>query len=71
MRYRCFCMTDDDRIITGAFVEAESAIEARAAAEHLWQNVPRFHYVDVWHGALLLSAQPASSARGGRCTGDA
>ena len=60
MRYRCFCMTRDDRIITGAFVEANSAFEARAAAESMWKSVQGFHHVQVWLGRLLLSSRPAT-----------
>ena len=59
MRYRCFCMTHDDRIITGAFLEANSAYEARAAAEAMWKCVRGFHHVQVWLGRLLLSSRPS------------
>ena len=58
MRYRCFCMTHDDRIITGAFVEANSAFEARAMAESMWKSVQGFHHVQVWLGRVLLSGRP-------------
>lgn len=54
MRYRCFCMTGDERILTGAFVEANSAVEARATAETMWNHVEGFHHVQVWLGRLLL-----------------
>lgn len=61
MRYRCFCMTKDGRIITGAFVEARRMIEARVIAQLLWQETPGFHHVQIWLGRLLLSAKPADS----------
>jgi hypothetical protein len=61
MRYRCFCMTHDDRIITGAFLESNSAFEARAAAEAMWKGVQGFHHVQVWLGRLLLSSRPSPS----------
>jgi hypothetical protein len=59
MRYRCFCMTHDDRIITGAFVEADSAFEARAAAEVMWRSIRGFHHAQVWLGRILLSSRPS------------
>lgn len=61
MRYRCFCMTKDGRIITGAFVEARSDAEAVSAADRLWQHVSGFHHLEVWLGdALLHSVSKAS-----------
>lgn len=58
MRYRCFCMTEDGRIITGAFIEANSALAARSVAEGQWAGVKGFHHAEVWLGRILLSGGP-------------
>jgi hypothetical protein len=55
--YRCFCLTTDSRIITGANVEAPRLSGAIAAARLQWQEVPRFHSVEVWQGDSLLYPQ--------------
>lgn len=68
MRYRCFCMTEDGRIITGAFVETGSGSEAVSAAYRLWRNVPGFHHPQVWLAEALLypadAASPLQDRRG-------
>lgn len=65
MRYRCFCMTDDDRIITGAFIEATDMLDARAQAQLLWQHVPDFHHAEIWLDRLRLSGRRAGPRRTG------
>lgn len=62
MRYRCFCMTRDGRIITGAFVTANDANQARAAADLLWRQVPKAHHTEVWLGRVRLLEAPNRAA---------
>lgn len=47
-RYRCFCMTEDGRIITGTFIVAGDASEAMELAWRMWAGVPRFSHVEMW-----------------------
>lgn len=47
-RYRCFCMTQDGRIITGAFVPADDASEAMDLARAMWAAVPGFDHAELW-----------------------
>jgi hypothetical protein len=49
-RYRCFCLTDDERIITGAFIEAESIAAAVEGARQQWRATVGFHHLEVWLG---------------------
>lgn len=53
-RYRCFCMTEDDKIITGAFIEAEYTWEALKAADQRWKGCAGFHHVEIWLGKYRL-----------------
>jgi len=53
-RYRCFCLTDDDRIITGAFIEAATSSEAVAAADKRWRNDARYDHLEIWLGMKRL-----------------
>ena len=55
-RYRCFCLTEDDRVAWGLHLEAANldlAVEAahRACREHLHTSTSR---VEVWQGAEKL-----------------
>lgn len=58
-RYRCFCLTSDGRIITGAFIEAASVAAAVQHAIQRWRNVPGADRAEVWLGhKLLVPASP-------------
>jgi hypothetical protein len=48
--YRCFCLTVDNRIITGAYIDAKDVWAAVDAARQLWELVPRFRTIEVWDG---------------------
>src|SRR5450432_1178850 len=55
-QYRCFCLTEEDRVAWGLHLEAktlEAAIEAahRACQEHLHASSSR---VEIWRGANKL-----------------
>jgi hypothetical protein len=55
-RFRCFCLTADDRVAWGLHLEAtnlEAAIEAahRACQEHLKTSESK---VEIWRGANRL-----------------
>ena len=55
-QYRCFCLTEEDRVAWGLHLEAknlEAAIEAahRACQEHLHASSSR---VEIWCGANKL-----------------
>jgi hypothetical protein len=57
-RYRCFCLTEDDRVAWGLHLDArdlETAIAAahRACREHLKTESSR---VEIWRGAKKLHA---------------
>ncbi len=49
-RYRCFCLTDDERIITGAFIVAENIGVAVEEANQQWRDVAGFDHLEVWLG---------------------
>jgi len=49
-RYRCFCMTEDRRIITGAFVDADYVSDALDIAQRRWERIRAFRFVEVWLG---------------------
>jgi hypothetical protein len=60
--FRCFCLTDDDRIAWGLHIDArnlEAAIQAahRACREHRESSSSR---VEIWHGRKKLYASPAA-----------
>jgi hypothetical protein len=57
--YRCFCITADNRIITGARVTADDLPSAVEAANQLWQKVPEFRLVEVWLEADRLCPSDA------------
>jgi hypothetical protein len=64
-QYRCFCLTEDDRVEWGLHLEAknlDAAIEAahRACQEHLHSSSSR---VEIWRGAnkLHVSARTKNS----------
>lgn len=50
-RYRCFCMTESARIITGAFIEADDAARALDIAIAEWRHISQFAWVEMWLGA--------------------
>lgn len=60
--YRCFCMTADNRIITGAKLEAKNLGAVVASATTYWHNVVGFHHVDVWLGRQKLDADTVPAA---------
>jgi hypothetical protein len=64
--YRCFCVTDEGRIITGAKIAAKDLLAALLAANDLWRTVPDFHLVEVWLGRRRLypPAMPPEAAPG-------
>jgi hypothetical protein len=49
-RYRCFCLTDDERIITGAFIVAENVPAAVEMARQQWRDVAGLDHLEVWLG---------------------
>lgn len=53
-RYRCFCMTEDDRIITGAVVETDYVDQALNIVVEKWRDVPGFASVQLWSGSTRL-----------------
>lgn len=53
-RYRCFCMTEDARIITGAVIEADHAAAALDIAFQKWSGIPAFAFVQIWLGSDRL-----------------
>ena len=62
-RYRCFCLTDDDRVMWGLHVDApdvEAAVEAahRACQEHLKTASTG---VEIWRGAKKLRVSEKAS----------
>jgi|HubBroStandDraft_6_1064221.scaffolds.fasta_scaffold5462681_1 hypothetical protein len=62
--YRCFCMTTDNRIITGGYINAKDVASALEVAHRRWHEVPSFHAAEVWLGSRLMypPAQMGSSA---------
>jgi hypothetical protein len=65
--YRCFCLTADNRIISGAHIRAANPAVAVEAAIARWSQVPRLHFIEVWRGTDLLRREavtPRSSDRG-------
>ena len=63
--YRCFCMTSDNRIITGAYFQARDVPTVLPIAEDHWRSVKGFHHVDVWLGAANLTLPHPLSHRFG------
>jgi hypothetical protein len=64
-RYRCFCLTDDDRVQWGLHVQArnlaDATIEAhRACQDHLGTTHSR---VEIWKGAQKLHVSPERFVR--------
>ncbi len=53
-RYRCFCLTDDERIITGAFIEAENVAAAVEVARQQWREAVGFDHLEIWLGRERL-----------------
>ncbi len=60
--YRCFCRTVDERIITGARIEASDVGGVLAAAWERWQELPGFHDVEIWQQNRRLVPAPDVSA---------
>jgi hypothetical protein len=63
--YRCFCLTADNRIITGAYIDAMNLVAVVAAARRQWQEAAGFHSVEVWLGPSRLYPSVATD----RCSG--
>lgn len=59
--YRCFCRTVDERIITGARIEASELGGALAAAWERWQELPGFHDVEIWQQNRRLVPAPEAA----------
>lgn len=55
--YRCFCMTAEDRILTGARLKAPNLAALSAIAAGRWHTVPGFHHVEIWLGPHRLSPE--------------
>jgi hypothetical protein len=53
-RYRCFCLTDDDRIIAGAFIDAEDLPAAVEVAREQWRDAVGFDHLEIWLGRVRL-----------------
>jgi hypothetical protein len=53
-RYRCFCLTGDERIITGAFIEAENVPAAVEMARQQWCETVGSDHPEVWRGRERL-----------------
>lgn len=53
-KYRCFCLTSDGRVITGAFFQAPSLSIAMDEASKRWRDVAAFSLIEVWLGAKKL-----------------
>jgi hypothetical protein len=65
--YRCFCLTADNRIISGAHIRARDAEAAVEAATVRWSQIPKLHFIEVWRGSGLLRREavtPRSPVRG-------
>lgn len=50
-RYRCFCMTEAARIITGRVIEADNVREALETARADWRHLSEFAWVEIWLGS--------------------
>jgi len=53
-KYRCFCLTADQRIITGAFIKATSVSNALSATQDKWRHIEGAALLEVWLGSRLL-----------------
>jgi len=65
--YRCFCLTADNRIISGAHIRAPNAAAAVEAAAKRWSQIPKLYFIEVWRGSGLLlreAVTPGSTDRG-------
>ena len=60
-RYRCFCLTADNRIIHGLHIDAADVEAAIEAARVTWKGVTDFHSVEVWLGVTRLFPPDPSS----------
>jgi hypothetical protein len=59
-------MTIDNRIITGAHISARDLPSVIELARQRWQDVPRFHSVEVWLGRARLYPPAARETPTGR-----
>jgi hypothetical protein len=57
--YRCFCMTAEHRIITGARLSAPNVAALSMVVAARWDSVPGFHHVEIWLGPDRLSQETA------------
>jgi hypothetical protein len=51
--YRCFCLTRDNRIITGAHIDAIDMTAAVETARQRWQAID-YHSIEVWFGTMRI-----------------
>jgi hypothetical protein len=51
--YRCFCLTMDNRIITGAHIDAIDMTAAVETARQQWQAID-YHSIEVWLGTMRI-----------------
>jgi hypothetical protein len=52
--YCCFCLTADNRIISGAHIDTADAGTAFEMAVERWRHVPRLNFIEVWAVGELL-----------------
>ena len=51
--YRCFCLTRDNRIITGAHIDAIDMTAAVETARQRWEAID-YHSIEVWFGTMRI-----------------
>lgn len=63
-RYRCFCMTEGGRVITGTLVEADHVARALDIASGKWRGTPGFASVEIWLGSDRVYPASVQSLHG-------
>ena len=53
--YRCFCRTADQRVITGALIDAEDLPSLLVLAQQRWRDIEGFYDVEVWLQACRVA----------------